>query len=49
MGPDDIAPNPSSVEGATDRQPWIAPELRTLAASGAEFGGGAAPDLEGTS
>jgi len=49
MGPDDIAPNHGPSEAAPDLQPWAPPELRKLAASGAEFGGGAVPDFEGTS
>jgi hypothetical protein len=49
MGPDDVAPTPSPAEGATDPQPWITPELRTLSASGAELGGGGLPDIDGSS
>lgn len=50
MGPDDIVPNHILADAApSDRQPWVAPELRSLAASTAEFGFGAAPDSEGTS
>ncbi len=49
MGPDDVAPPPSRAEGAIDPQPWIAPELRTLSASGAELGGGGLPDIDGSS
>lgn len=31
------------------RREWTVPQLRRLMASEAEFGAGAAPDLEGTS
>jgi hypothetical protein len=49
MGPDDIAPNQGPTEAAPDLQPWAAPKLSILAASGAELGAGPSPDIEGTS
>ncbi len=50
MGPDDIAPNQSPAEpAALDRQPWVAPEMRILTASAAEFGVAGSIDAEGMS
>lgn len=50
MGSKDTAPSPGIAEAtASDPKPWVAPELRNLAASAAELGAGASPDSEGTS
>jgi len=50
MGPDNIAPNQNLPEAATpDKQPWVAPELRMLAASAAELGVTGSVDAEGMS